>query len=42
MENNIDIIIKSNLFHNISNNEIIDLLIDFKYEKKYFEKGNII
>ena len=42
MENNIDIIIKSNLFHNISNNEIVDLLIDFKYEKKYFEKGNII
>ena len=42
MENNIDIIIKSNLFHNISNNEIINLLIDFKYEKKYFEKGNII
>lgn len=42
MEKYIDIIKKSNLFSNMTEKQIIDLLEDFKSEKKYFDKDNII
>ncbi|WP_143277879.1 cyclic nucleotide-binding domain-containing protein, partial [Brachyspira sp. G79] len=42
MEKYIDIIKKSNLFCNMNDKQIIVLLEDFKSEKKYFDKDNII
>ncbi|WP_157153944.1 Crp/Fnr family transcriptional regulator [Brachyspira murdochii] len=42
MEKYIDIIKKSNLFCNMNDKQIIVLLENFKSEKKYFNKDNII
>ncbi|WP_083249396.1 Crp/Fnr family transcriptional regulator [Brachyspira hampsonii] len=42
MNEYIDILIKSEVFKNISKDEIINILDDFKTEKKSFKKSNII
>lgn len=42
MKEYIDIIIKTRLFDNIDKNEIENILSNFKSQKKYFDKGNII
>lgn len=42
MKEYIDIIIKTRLFDNIDKNEIENILNNFKSQKKYFDKGNII
>ena len=42
MTNYIDIIIKTNLFENIDKKEIPNILENFKSQKKFCDKGNII
>ena len=42
MEQYVDAIINSNIFNNIDKNEIINILNDFKAQKKHFDKGNAI